>query len=500
MKNQATPLKPLSSNISGEALILLEFNELVDFINSSDEEILKIAQKKPLIFKQLLASLMRQINIIQYEWRFKYIYPDFENPLSSIFYPSKTQGLYRILYLLDKFNQITGKTSESDKLVSAVWKDIFILIETVSKITGIKEVKLVADNKDQIANRVIDLFFLIRNEETKRLLKAADKFPELRLSSMLSESGQYLQHGEDFIPQLEYQVLMDTNLSIKQSPIGQSYIDYLEQKNMIPHCLISSLCEIIFDVWMSTPFYKGAHEFDSEYTGISIKLSTTGKTFDLYHNLVRFITTPFNEMKADVGLRSTISGLLVTFNEALYNISDEREVFRLAQQITAIREYTTAWAMFVSDEKREAMRPSVDELKRCFDDVQYVLWKMEKKSAQNQRNKPNTHKSPTLNKEITLNTDVKEIKEIVLATLNWVSDGKQGAPLHDGRQASLIRREMVCKGFEMVRDEHVSAAKAAEEMVYLYSGRQGAYSIQEKDSLRTQIARKMKKEGLSRTK
>lgn len=86
------------------------------------------------------------------------------------------------------------------------------------------------------------------------------------------------------------------------------------------------------------------------------------------------------------------------------------------------------------------------------------------------------------------------------AALNWVSDGTQGTPLPDGRQTSMIRSEMVTKGFEMVRDEHICATKAAEEIVKIYSGRQGAYSIQEKDSLRTQIARKMKKEGLSRTK
>lgn len=498
MNDQKNVRKPLSKHITGEALILFNFDNLVESDDISDEELLGFANGNPLIFKQLIATLLRAADFRHYDWEGDYTYPDFGEPISNIFYPSTGQGLYRVLSLLDKYVQNADNLNKAYLVVKEVWSSVFVLIKTVSAITGIKEINRLSSDKKKIPDELLDIFFLIRKEEAKRLLRAAEKFPELRMSPMLSESGLYQEYRGEFLPVLEYHHLLDTYMSIKSRSVGlKGYAKYIEQSENIPELLISTLIWIIFETWMSTPFYKGVFVANTEYTGISYKLSTTGKTFDLFYNLARFLTTPFKAMNADVGIRSTVSGLIAMWSKALFTICDSQEIFQFTQALRSAQGYIIAWEVFVTKEKLETLRPKIEELKDSFENAQYTLWKLENAIEVNRRNATVAEQQE---EQILGRSDMKELKEMVAATLYWVSDKTQGEPMKDGRQAAKVRAGMIQEGFILVRDKHISSTKAAEEVVSLNKGRLGAYTKREQDSLRKAIDRKMKKEGLLRTK
>lgn len=81
--------------------------------------------------------------------------------------------------------------------------------------------------------------------------------------------------------------------------------------------------------------------------------------------------------------------------------------------------------------------------------------------------------------------------------LHVVSSGERGEAPTDGRRMGEVRRSMVADGYNLVVNGKVAnPSRAAEIIIKNYAGKNGAYSLNEKDSLRRRIAAKLKEAGI----
>lgn len=92
------------------------------------------------------------------------------------------------------------------------------------------------------------------------------------------------------------------------------------------------------------------------------------------------------------------------------------------------------------------------------------------------------------------NVNKNTIKEN--AILFEVSSGKHGKPLPDGRKVGELRKTMTDFGYNLVINSQYNTSQAAEIIIAIFTGKEGAYSKDEKDALRKQIDRLLKDNGI----